>query len=315
MKLSIVVTSYDLRRRRDIINLLDSIRAQTCDDFEVVYVTERSRLLYDFVKEEIKKRGIRGKVVYNEGNWGLSECRNIGVVHSEGEIVAFVDDDVTLDVGWASVIKNSFEFIDDMVGATGPAIPNWRGVPADWLPVELDWLIGCTRWLSSERPIPVRNCWGMNMCFRKYDIRIVGGFSNSTGYHRGELAEDVDLSLRIRQATSKKLYYLPGMKVSNAVYPYRLRSRFIIERSIWIGHSRHAIKRNSHLDEGFSFERSILIGMLKALFRTGRLSSRSDLVAYVKRVEVIIMSLLAAAVGYALGGQIFKINGNSNPSS
>jgi len=50
MQLSIVVTSYDLQRRKDIIDLLDSIQAQVCNDFEVIYITERSRSLYDFVK-------------------------------------------------------------------------------------------------------------------------------------------------------------------------------------------------------------------------------------------------------------------------
>jgi hypothetical protein len=70
MQLSIVVTSYDPQRRRDIMDLLDSIQAQVCNDFKVVYITERSKLLYDFVKEAIEKRGIRGMVIHNEGSGG-----------------------------------------------------------------------------------------------------------------------------------------------------------------------------------------------------------------------------------------------------
>jgi GT2 family glycosyltransferase len=298
MQLSIVVTSYDPQRKKDIMDLLDSIQAQVCNDFEVVYITERSRFLYDFVKEAIEKRGIRGKVIHNDGSWGLSECRNIGVKHSEGEVVAFVDDDVILDSNWSCAILNAFKTLDGIIGATGPAYPYWVDGRADWLPTELDWLIGCTRWFKSDVPVQVRNCWGMNMCFKAEAFRKAGLFSTSTGYHRGVFGEDVEFSLRVRKLSGKKLYYLPDMKALNKVYAYRLSSRFIVARSSWIGYSRRNIAK-AEGNQQLVMEYSLLVSLLQSLVLQNKDSS--NLKDELKRTKISILALLSMSLGYILG--------------
>jgi len=315
MQLSIVVTSYDLQRRKDIIDLLDSIQAQVCNDFEVIYITERSRSLYDFVKNAIEERGIRGKVIHNEGSWGLSECRNIGVKHSEGEVVAFVDDDVMLDSNWSCAILNAFKKLDGIVGATGPAYPYWVDGRADWLPTELDWLIGCTRWFKSEVPVQVRNCWGMNMCFKReafvkagyFDVRSTerSRYLRSTNGQRqheetnhGKMAEDVEFSLRVRRLTGKKLYYLPDMKVLSKVYSYRLSSRFIILRSSWIGYSRRNIAKVAG-NRQMAIENSLLVSLLRSLLLQNR--NRPKLTGELKKTKVSILALFSIVLGYFMG--------------
>jgi GT2 family glycosyltransferase len=315
VQLSIVVTSYDLQRKKDIIDLLDSIQAQVCNDFEVVYITERSRSLYDFVKNAIEERGIRGKVIHNEGSWGLSECRNIGVKHSEGEVVAFVDDDVILDSNWSCAILNAYKSLDGIIGATGPAYPYWIDGRADWLPTELDWLIGCTRWFKSNTPVQVRNCWGMNMCFKREAFVKAGYFDvrsteksrylrSASGQHQneetkqGKMAEDVEFSLRVRKLTDKKLYYLPDMKVLNKVYAYRLSSRFIVARSSWIGYSRRNIKKIAGNQQP-AIENTLLVSLLRDLVLQNR--SRSKLMDELKGTKVSILALFSMALGYFLG--------------
>jgi GT2 family glycosyltransferase len=315
VQLSIVVTSYDLQRKKDIIDLLDSIQAQVCNYFEVVYITERSRSLYDFVKNAIEERGIRGKVIHNEGSWGLSECRNIGVKHSEGEVVAFVDDDVILDSNWSCAILNAYKSLDGIIGATGPAYPYWIDGRADWLPTELDWLIGCTRWFKSNTPVQVRNCWGMNMCFKREAFVKAGYFDvrsteksrylrSASGQHQneetkqGKMAEDVEFSLRVRKLTDKKLYYLPDMKVLNKVYAYRLSSRFIVARSSWIGYSRRNIKKIAGNQQP-AIENTLLVSLLRDLVLQNR--SRSKLMDELKGTKVSILALFSMALGYFLG--------------
>jgi GT2 family glycosyltransferase len=295
MQLSIVVTSYDLQRRKDITDLLDSIQAQVCNDFEVIYITERSRSLYDFVKKAIEVRKIRGKVIHNDGSWGLSECRNIGVKHSKGEVVAFVDDDVMLDSNWSCAILNAFKTLDGIIGATGPAYPYWVDGRADWLPTELDWLIGCTRWFKSDVPVQVRNCWGMNMCFKAEAFRKVGLLSTSTGYHRGVFAEDVEFSLRVRRLTGKKLYYLPDMRVLSKVYAYRLSSRFIVARSSWIGYSRRNIAKEVG-NKQMSLENSLLVPLLCSMLQKTRY--RPKLMDELRKTKVSILVLFSISLGY-----------------
>jgi len=315
VQLSIVVTSYDPQRRRDITDLLDSIHVQLCNDFELVYVTERSKLLYNFVKESIEKRGIRGKVIHNEGSWGLSECRNIGVEHSKGEVIAFVDDDVILDSNWSCAILNAFKSLDGIIGATGPAYPYWLDNRVDWLPTELDWLIGCTRWFKSNVPVQVRNCWGMNMCFAREAFQKAGYFDvrstersrylrSASGQRQheeteqGKMAEDVEYSLRVKRMTGKKLYYLPDMRVLSKVYSYRLSSRFIVSRSSYIGYSRRNIAKVAG-NRQLTIENSLLVSLLRSLLLQNR--NRPNLTGELKKTKVSILVLFSIALGYFLG--------------
>jgi GT2 family glycosyltransferase len=298
-----VVTSYDLQRKKDIMDLLDSIQAQVCNDFEVVYITERSRSLYDFVKNTIEKRGIRGKVIHNEGRRGLSACRNIGVKHSQGEIVAFVDDDVMLNSNWSCAILNAFKSLHGIIGATGPAYPYWVDGKADWLPEELDWLIGCTRWFRYNVPVEVRNCWGMNMCFAREAFEQAGFFSLQAGFVTGRaidgrIGEDVEFSLRVRRLTGKKLYYLPEMKVLSKVYAYRLSSKFIVARSSWIGYSRRNIAKIAG-NQQMATENSLLVSLLRSLVLENW--NQSKLTDELKRTKINILVLFSMALGYFLG--------------
>ncbi len=312
--LSIVITSYDPQRKQDISDLLDSVQNQVCNDLEVVYVTERSTSLRDYVKEAIRSRGIRGKVIHNTGEWGLSECRNIGIKNSEGEIIAFIDDDVILDPKWSCAVINAFESFDDMIGATGPAYPYWVDERADWLPLELDWLIGCTRWFRSDVPVEVRNCWGMNMVFRREAFDIAGDFDtnateksrylrSSTDNERGEtmkqgkMAEDVEFSLRVKRLSGKKLLYLPDMRVLNKVYSYRLSKRFIIARSSWIGYSRRNIAKIGR-GKQLATENLILISLLRTLFQVNRYAYRGN---FFRRISTILLSTFSLALGYIFG--------------
>ena len=299
--LSIVVTSYDPQRKQDISDLLDSIQNQVYTDLEVVYVTERSDFLHGYVEEAIRLRRINGKVIHNTGEWGLSECRNIGVKNSEGEIIAFVDDDVILGPKWSCSVITAFESFDNMIGATGPAYPYWVGERADWLPLELDWLIGCTRWFKSDVPVEVRNCWGMNMCFRREAFEKAGNFSSKTGFVTGKAAdgrigEDVEFSLRVKRLSGKRLYYLPEMKVLNKVYAYRLSPRFIIARSSWIGYSRRNIARIAG-SEQLTAENLLLVSLFSAMFKPNqRVYTRNIL----RRTNAIFLAAFSLALGYLL---------------
>ncbi len=303
--LSIVVTSYDPQRKQDISDLLDSIQNQVCKDLEVVYVTERSTWLHDYVKEAIRSRGINGKVIHNTGEWGLSECRNIGIENSEGEIIAFVDDDVILDPKWSCSVIKAFESFNDMIGATGPAYPFWVGEKADWLPFELDWLIGCTRWFRSDVPVEVRNCWGMNMAFRREALECAGKFSSKTGFVTGKavdgrIGEDVEFSLRVKRLSGKKLLYLPSMKVLNKVYSYRLSNRFIIARSSWIGYSRRNIAKIGGSKQ-LAAENLLLISLLKTLFQVNRYGCRGN---FFRWNSTILLSVFSLGLGYMFGALV-----------
>lgn len=289
-------------RLNDIHDLLSSIKNQIEENYELVFVTERDRNLKRIVAKEAKNLGLLANVVHNEGSPGLAEARNLGASAATGEILGFVDDDVVLDQGWSKAVEEAFRRYPRVAGVTGPAYPLWVGQPAQCFPKEFDWLIGCTRWFCSDRMVEVRNCWGMNMAFRSHQFEKAGGFSVETGYHRGKMAEDVDLSLRLRARTGGLLVYVPQILVWNKVYAYRLSNKFIIERSRWIGHSRNHIRKsvaqiNSKMA---SFEDKLLLGVLKS-FVYPKDGCDLSYTVLKKRYKTLLIATSFLLIGYLAG--------------
>ena len=120
--LSVIITACTMDRFADICSLLYSIKSQTYHDIEVMFIAEGSQELYQKVKEYGEKLTFNEfKAVYREEKLGLGGARNLGSKMVEGEIIAFVDDDVVLFPDWAEEMVKSYQ--DEMViGVTGAAL-------------------------------------------------------------------------------------------------------------------------------------------------------------------------------------------------
>lgn len=94
-RLSIVVPSYNVELYLD--ECLESLAAQTFDDFEVVIVDDGSTDNSAALAKAFAERDKRFRVVLQE-NAGLGAARNVGFRHSspDSEYVAFVDSDDTM---------------------------------------------------------------------------------------------------------------------------------------------------------------------------------------------------------------------------
>jgi glucosyl-dolichyl phosphate glucuronosyltransferase len=294
--ISIVVTSYNTGRIEQIEELIDSIQRQSSHDFEVIYVTEGSPKLHDEVHRIVSASGLGGKVVHSSARLGLAGARNLGLKTATGELIGFVDDDVILSDEWIHTVVNSFKSLPDAAGITGPAYPLFDAESHDMLPVQFDYLIGCTRWMDEPYPTPVTNVWGMNMCFRSKVLRAVGGLKLESGMVGGQthggIGEDIEVSLKIRLEHVGNLYWIPDMVVYNHASLRRLTPRFILSRSIRVGADRKAVKRL-----GSSVERRLIRSLLlDVLFlKWIRKSRPTDLTQVVKTV---ILATLGLVLGY-----------------
>jgi glycosyltransferase involved in cell wall biosynthesis len=77
------------------------------------------------------------------GRPGISEARNLGLSAASSEVVAFVDDDATVERGWLAKLMEPFERSSRVLGAGGAVVPAWEA-DRRWLPDELLWAVGCT---------------------------------------------------------------------------------------------------------------------------------------------------------------------------
>lgn len=159
--LSIVVTSYTLERLQDIFELLDSIRAQTYPNIETIFVAERSRELYERVKTYAEEKAVPNMMaVFNNGEPGQSPARNLGIKHANGDIIAFVDDDVVLFPDWAEEMVKTYED-DSIIGVTGPAFPLWEDESLQWLPEEFYWILGCSNFSGVSERREINNVYAL----------------------------------------------------------------------------------------------------------------------------------------------------------
>jgi len=119
-----VTVVVPVRNRRAMLRqLLDGLRAQTFDDFEVVVVDDHSD---DGSDEEVEKAAADGapaRLVRNPGQ-GAVAARTTGVTASESEYLAFIDSDCVPAPGWLSAgVSALADGADVVTGLTKPMRP------------------------------------------------------------------------------------------------------------------------------------------------------------------------------------------------
>jgi glycosyltransferase involved in cell wall biosynthesis len=91
MSVSVVIPAYNAAAF--VCQTLDSVRAQTCTDFEMVIVDDGSTdATGDVVEQYLSKHGIRGRVV-RQANRGIAAARNAGMRAASGTHIALLDHD------------------------------------------------------------------------------------------------------------------------------------------------------------------------------------------------------------------------------
>jgi CDP-glycerol glycerophosphotransferase (TagB/SpsB family)/glycosyltransferase involved in cell wall biosynthesis len=105
-KISVVVPVYNVQ---DFLEpCLESLVAQTVDDFEVVLVDDGSTDGSVAIAEEFAGRDGRFRIVSQE-NGGLSKARNTGMAAAEGEYLAFLDSDDVLPANAYALLLGALE--------------------------------------------------------------------------------------------------------------------------------------------------------------------------------------------------------------
>jgi GT2 family glycosyltransferase len=154
---------------------------------------------------------------------GLARARNTGAAHATGDIVVFIDDDVTVDSRWLSRITDAFAR-SDVACVTGLVLPFRLDTPAQVL---LEQLTRFGKGFERRRfQLPESHAelpllpytagligTGANTAIRADALREIGGFDTALG--TGTLAcggEDLDLYMRLLQS-GRAIAYEPAALV------------------------------------------------------------------------------------------------------
>ena len=308
--LSLVITAYTLERIKDIFELLDSIKAQTLTDIEIIFVAERSELLFTSIKDYVDQKLMQGvKVLFSQEKLGLPGARNLGIQNASGDIIAFVDDDVALFPDWAEEMVKTYRD-DSVIGVTGPALPLWEDEKLAWLPAEFYWIVSCTAFTGWKDKRVVRSAWGMNMSFRReaFDYCLFSrDFGQTTGGQEAWKAgpvDDAEFSINLRLKTGKSILYNPQVKVQHRVYKYRLSRKFIRGQCYWQGYTKALLKKMYPEDadtKALVRERDLLKRIILSLIPRSLAGLFRNPVLSYKQLSLTATVLFYVALGYTSG--------------
>lgn len=222
--LSIIINT--LNRRNSLERTLESLQYLRYPSFEVVCVNGPSN---DGTDELLEQWHDKIKIAEcPEAN--LSRSRNIGIQHSAGDIVCFIDDDAIPEPGWLSAIAAAYE--DPRVAAAGGYIRDHTGVA-----YQAKHLV-CDRYANSFAYSPEAHSatphlfytalTGTNCSFRRDALTAIGGFDEVYAY----FLDETDVLLRLLDA-GHSLVCVEGAEVHHKYAPSNMRDEKKIAKTLY----------------------------------------------------------------------------------
>ena len=225
--LSIIIPTYN--REKILCDTIDSVLEQIeKTQFQFKYefiIIDQSKSHANNVFDYLEKCRSQGVIIINEDYPNLPNARNIGLLHSKGDIVLFLDDDVILKDGFFTELFLSYQDsnIDSVVGGVilANSTPNniildnqssikrlIRKILIRMLGGNKAFVISKMGFVLSEPTCERRGIVdagrGCNMSFRRTIFDKVGNFDSH--YIGNALREESDLFCRIKKAGLCVLY-------------------------------------------------------------------------------------------------------------
>jgi GT2 family glycosyltransferase len=218
---------------RETLRTLASIDTSGVPEFEVLVIDNNSHDHTASVVEELSP-AFRGHLRYvHEPQLGLSHARNRAIAEARYEIVAFLDDDVDIDVNWLRNLAAAFESGEYAVVGGRAYLVYPKARPA-WLGERSEGFLTRVEHGPNARPARPNELYGVNLSVRKEWLERAGGFRTDLGRVGNCLLsdEETDLNQRIAEAGGKLLYE-PAAIVGHRVPLSRLRRRWFWARCYW----------------------------------------------------------------------------------
>jgi glycosyltransferase involved in cell wall biosynthesis len=306
---SVVVATYNAKRRDELDACLTALERQTVAPVEVVVVVDHNPELLAAVREAFPS----ATVIENHNARGLAGARNTGIEAARGSIVAFVDDDARPEADW---LERLHACLADpaAVGAGGALIPRWANGAPRWLPTEFYWVFGCSYTGLPEELAPVRNPIGANMAVRRKTLQEIGGFRDagagetprairSRGVVRahGNVPDDTDLAIRVKQRWPESIWlYEPKAKVHHTVTRERASLSYFVRRSFEEGAGKARLAAFVGSQDGLSSERRHLAVVLPRGVARGFGQVLHGDPSGALRALAILLGLASSGAGFAL---------------
>ena len=245
MDITVILCTYN--RCQSLAKALESLAASTLPrsvEWEVLVIDNNSRDQTREVIEHFCRREpgrFRGMF---EPRQGKSHALNSAMPQAKGDIVAFTDDDVTVEPTWLQNLTAPLQN-GQWAGAAGRIRLEQGFSPPFWLAINGPFDLGGSIVqfdLGDEAGELTKAPFGANMAFRKIMFEKYGGFRTDLGRRGSSLIgnEDTEFSERL-MAAGEHLLYEPSAVVNHPVPEKRLTKEYF--RVYWFDYGRSRVRQ------------------------------------------------------------------------
>lgn len=233
MDITVILCTYNRAESlRHALTSAASLVLPTSVKWEVLVVDNNSADQTRNVVEDFRRQ-YPGRFRYLfEAKPGKSHALNAGIREARGDIVAFTDDDVTLDPMWLQNLTVTLR-AREWVGVGGRILQHWTCSRPPWLRADgryrrIGWPLTSFD-LGDVAYQPIANINGANMAFKKGIFAKHGGFRTDLGPQPISLVrwEDTEFGLRLSTA-GESVGYEPSAIVYHPVSPSRLTKTYFL---------------------------------------------------------------------------------------
>jgi len=180
-----------------------------------------------------------------EGNLGINYARNRGILEAKGDVVIFVDDDISFSKEWLSAYQELFDSKPDALVAGGRVscilpdgvmVPSWLQLKGDYsfpyitFSVEYGEIVDLIAFGSGLMPV------GPNMAFRREVFNEFGLFRTDLGLKGKSLMPGAEYEYFSRlQYKILQWYYVPGAHVFHPIKTSQLSRDYFLKRTFGVG--------------------------------------------------------------------------------
>jgi len=263
MSITVIVCTYN--RCQSLAKTLDSLAASKLPevvDWEVLVVDNNSS---DQTREVIEDFCTRYRERFRyvfEPRQGKSHALNTAIRESRGDVLAFTDDDVTVEPTWLQNLTAAL--VDGQwAGAGGRTLPASIVSPPRWLALNGKYTHAGMLYahfdLGHEPQELERPPYGANMAFRKEMFEKYGAFRTDLGPGLGRqvprFGEDTEVGWRLIKA-GEKLRYEPSAVVYHVVPEERMRKGHFL--TSWFELGRYSIAQGGRRPDIYGIPRHYL---------------------------------------------------------
>lgn len=234
----IICTRNRARQVRDCIESvqrdLEHASPELASTVEVIVVDNGSTDTTPAVLESARQALVRLRVV-QEPVAGISLARNRGIAETDADIVVFLDDDATVQLGWITAFRSFFAEHPEAMAAGGAVELAFGGPQPRWLTPRLERYYSALDVAQGDAvrslppvPLPV----GANVAMRRSVFEQFGGFDPSLGRVGDVLISGEETALLdLVRSAGQGVWLTGGPRVHHHVPPERLRFRWVMRRA------------------------------------------------------------------------------------